>query len=212
MFQATHGSRARVALFMNRSRALAIVGTGATLALPWLVLATPPTSPTTRPIAERLTGLAGIENVARIAPGVYRGNQPTLEGLRTLKSLGVRTVVNLRHYHGKAEADGCREVGLDYLRIPLASTEEPSDADTRRFLAIVTDASRQPVYFHCWRGKDRTGTMCAVYRVAVQHWSAEDALAEMDAFGTFKGYRDLRRYVRNIAAAPTRVWPLPVVP
>ena len=192
---------------MNRRRLAVALGTA--LALPLAVLAGPPPAPTPRAAAERLVDLAGIENVALVAPGIYRGNQPTSEGLRTLKSLGIRTVVNLRHYHGRTEAEECRELGLDSVHIPLASTDEPSDADTRRFLAIVTDAKRQPVYFHCWRGKDRTGTMCAVYRIVVQHWSADEALAEMDAFGSFKGYRALRRYVRQVAAEPTRVWPLP---
>jgi tyrosine-protein phosphatase SIW14 len=178
-------------------------------------LATPAVSRTPapkRPFAERLAHLAGIENVARIAPGIYRGDQPSRDGLRTLKSMGVRTVINLRHYHGKGEERACRELGLDYVRIALATTDEPSDESTRRFLAIVTDPKRQPVYFHCWRGKDRTGAMAAVYRVAVEGWSAEDALAEMEAFGTFKGYHDLRRYVKHIAAQPTRVWPLPESP
>jgi len=34
----------------------------------------------------------------------------------------------------------------------------------------------------------------------------------MDAFGSFKGYHDLRRYVQRVALSPTRVWPLPVGP
>ncbi len=164
------------------------------------------------PRAERLEKLAGLKNVGRLAPGVYRGSEPSIEGLRTLKAMGVRTIVNLRHHHGKNEERACRELGLDYVRIALATTDEPRDEDVQRFLSVVTDAQRQPVYFHCMRGKDRTGAMAAVYRVVVEHWSAEDALSEMDAFGTFKAFRDLRRYVKRVAAEPTRVWPAPTAP
>jgi tyrosine-protein phosphatase SIW14 len=197
---------------MNRPSTTAALSISTALAVALPVLAAPLAASTARPFAERLSGLPGVENVARVAPDIYRGSQPSSEGLRTLKSMGIRTIVNLRHYHGKGEAKGCRELGIDNVHIPLASTDEPRDADVRRFLAIVTDPQRRPVYFHCWRGKDRTGAMCAVYRVVVEHWSAEEALAEMDAFGTFKGYRDLRHYVQKIAADPTRVWPLPHQP
>ena len=191
---------------MHRRRITTALGIGATLALPLLVLGASRTAPAQPPFAERLTELAGLENVARVATGIYRGNQPTHDGLRTLKSLGIRTVINLRHYHGKGEGEDCRTLDLDYVHLPLASTDEPNDMDVGRFLAIVTDPKRQPVYFHCWRGKDRTGMMCAVYRIAVEGWSAEDALAEMDAFGAFKGYHALHHYVQRIAGEPTLVW------
>jgi tyrosine-protein phosphatase SIW14 len=161
--------------------------------------------------AERVERLAGLKNVGRLAPGIYRGSEPTFEGLRTLKAMGIRTVINLRHHHGKNEERACRALGLDYVRIALATTDEPRDEDVRRFLSVVTDRKRQPVYFHCMRGKDRTGAMAAVYRVVVERWSAENALTEMDAFGTFKAFRDLRRYVKKIAAEPARVWPVPPV-
>ncbi len=36
------------------------------------------------------------------------------------------------------------------------------------FLRIVTDPKRVPVLVHCQAGADRTGTMCAVYRIAVR--------------------------------------------
>ena len=36
---------------------------------------------------------------------------------------------------------------------------------------------------HCNLGSDRTGTMCAVYRIAVQGWSKEDAVEEMTRGG-----------------------------
>jgi protein tyrosine/serine phosphatase len=150
------------------------------------------------PFAERIDRLAGVENVARVAPGIYRGSRPTDEGLDSLKKLGIKTVVNLRHYHGSAEEAGCKKRGLDYERIVLHSSDAPTDADARRFLQIVTDPARQPVYFHCWRGKDRTGVMCATYRMAVEHWTLADALAEMHAFGFYRGWHDLHAYVEGL--------------
>ena len=32
---------------------------------------------------------------------------------------------------------------------------------------------------HCQQGADRTGTMMAFYRIAVQGWPKDDAIAEM---------------------------------
>jgi len=157
--------------------------------------------------AARLEATPGLENVGLVASGLYRGSAPTREGVRTLKMMGIKTVVNLRHYHGSREGDWCREEGLDYVRLVLASSDAPRDEDVREFLKIATDPARRPVYFHCWRGKDRTGVMCAAYRMAVEGWSFDEANREMEAFGFFPGWRDLRRYVEGLASRTGGVWP-----
>jgi len=144
----------------------------------------------------------GVENVALVAPGIYRGATPGPKGLDGLKALGIKTVVNLRHYHGSTEEKLCRERGIDYVRVILESSDVPKDDDVRRFLGIVTDATRQPVYFHCWRGKDRTGAMCAAYRISVEGWPLDDARREMQAFGFYPGWRDLWNWVADYAARP----------
>jgi tyrosine-protein phosphatase SIW14 len=149
--------------------------------------------------AERVSGLAGVSNVGKVAPGLYRGNAPDEQGVASLKALGIRTVVNLRHYHGTKEEKLVRAAGLEYVRIILESSDAPSDEDVRRFLEIATDPRRQPVYFHCWRGKDRTGAMCAAYRMAVDGWTLAEARAEMESFGFYKGWRDLGRFVDGFA-------------
>jgi protein tyrosine/serine phosphatase len=71
------------------------------------------------------------------------------------------------------EADGLRRERISF------KTWHAEDEDVVKFLKIVTDKDKQPVFVHCQHGSDRTGTMCAVYRVAVQGWSKEDALREM---------------------------------
>lgn len=154
--------------------------------------------------AERIPDLRGISNVGRVAPGIYRGSTPTDEGLDTLKKMGIRTIVNLRHYHGSAESRACRKRGFNYVGIRLESSDAPSETDVRKFLAVMTDTSRHPVYFHCWRGKDRTGAMCAVYRMDIQRWPLKAALAEMDAYGFYKGWKDLREFVMGYSLKRSR--------
>jgi hypothetical protein len=59
----------------------------------------------------------------------------------------------------------------------------PEAEEVVRFLKIVTDPRRTPVLVHCQHGADRTGTMIAVYRIAVQGWSKAEAIREMTLGG-----------------------------
>jgi len=104
----------------------------------------------------------GLPNLHRVSPKLYRGAQPTREGLDELRRLGVRTIVSLRAFHG--ERDAVAAAGLGYERISF-KVWHPEDEDMRRFLAVVGDPARQPVFVHCLRGSDRTGTAVAVYRM-----------------------------------------------
>ncbi len=140
----------------------------------------------------------GIDNAARLAEGVYRGAQPDAAGMRTLKEKGFRTVVTLRT--GDSGAKAAAAEGLDVVEIPIVAglkSEPPSDEQVRRFFEVVLDPARRPVYFHCAFGKDRTGTMAALYRIEVDGWTPEQAVAEMDHFGFREWYRDLEKFVRG---------------
>ena len=139
-----------------------------------------------------------VRNFARVDEGLFRGAQPDAEGFRALRALGVRTVVNLRQLHDDDPED--LPEGLEVVEIPIhafVDSDPPSDEDVRRFFEVVLDPARRPVFVHCARGKDRTGTMCALYRMEVQGWSAEDAIAEMQRLGFHDLYADLERYVRS---------------
>ena len=85
-----------------------------------------------------------------------------------------------------------------YIWLPIPSSGEPSDETLQRFLAIVQDPAAQPVYVHCYRGKDRTGTMIAAYRILIEGWTTKDALGEMQEFGFFDGWVKLRRWVERL--------------
>ena len=118
----------------------------------------------------------GLDNFYQVSATLYRGEQPTKQGFQELARLGVKTVVSLRAYHGERET--VTRAGLGYERISF-KVWHPEDEDMRRFLAIVSDPARQPVFLHCKRGADRTGTAVAVYRICVEGWSREAAIDEM---------------------------------
>jgi len=140
----------------------------------------------------------GIPNAARLSEGVYRGAQPDAAGMRTLREKGFRTLVTFRTGHSEAKEAAAE--GLAVVEIPIEAnieSEPPTEEQVKRFFEVVLDPARRPVYFHCAYGKDRTGTMAAIYRIEVDGWTPEQAMAEMDHFGFRDWYRDLDQFVRD---------------
>ena len=138
----------------------------------------------------------GLPNLHKVSGGLYRGAQPTAEGMRELKKLGVKTVVSLRTFHSDRAMIG--DTGLAYVHLrmtPLAV----SDAAVAGFLKRVADKKRQPVFVHCLHGADRTGVLCAAYRIVVQGWSRDEAIREMTTggFGHHKLFANLTAYLRK---------------
>jgi protein tyrosine phosphatase (PTP) superfamily phosphohydrolase (DUF442 family) len=146
--------------------------------------------------AERLE-LPGVENLHKVSDFLYRGAQPTKEGMQQLKKLGIKTIVSLRSLH--SDRDEIGDTGLSYEHI-FMNTWHAEDEDVTRFLKIVTDPNRTPVFVHCQRGADRTGTMCAIYRVAVQNWGKDEAIEEMvkGGFGFLTRWQNLIDYIREL--------------
>jgi protein tyrosine phosphatase (PTP) superfamily phosphohydrolase (DUF442 family) len=124
--------------------------------------------------------LAGVPNLYRISGELYRSEQPSPQGMQNLKNLGLKTIINLRWLH--SDRDEIGDAGLTYEHIYMKAWH-PEEDDVVRFLKIVTDPKHTPVLVHCKHGADRTGTMIAVYRIAVQGWSKAEAIREMTEGG-----------------------------
>ena len=144
----------------------------------------------------------GLPNFHKVSGDLYRGAQPTPEGFRELKRLGIRTVVNLRALRSdrdELEDAGAAAAGLALEHISFKAWHA-EDEDVVRFLKIATDQAKTPVFVHCQHGADRTGTMCAIYRMAVQGWSREDAIREMTegGFGYHSIWKNLISYLQAL--------------
>lgn len=141
--------------------------------------------------------VGGVPNFFRVSDGLYRSAQPTAEGMRNLKRLGVTTIVSLRSFH--SDRDEIGDTGLDYEHIYMKAWH-PERKEAVRFLQIVTDPKRTPVLVHCQHGADRTGTMVAIYRVAVQGWTKEEAIREMTegGYGFHAIWTNLPAWIRDL--------------
>ena len=119
-------------------------------------------------------------NLHKVSDDLYRGAQPTEECLKELKKMGIKTVVNLRSFH--SDRDEIGETGLAYEHIYMKAWNA-EDEEIVRFLQIVNDPARTPVFVHCQHGADRTGTMSAIYRNAMQGWTKDEAMKELTEGG-----------------------------
>jgi protein tyrosine phosphatase (PTP) superfamily phosphohydrolase (DUF442 family) len=139
----------------------------------------------------------GLENFFRVDSGLYRGAQPDRQGMQELHAMGVRTVVNLRSLH--SDRDEMEGLPLQYEHIHMQAWY-PEDEDVVRFLRVATNPANQPVFLHCQHGADRTGTLIAVYRVAVQGWTKDEAIDEMmrGGYGFHGIWTNLTDYVRDL--------------
>jgi protein tyrosine/serine phosphatase len=139
----------------------------------------------------------GVRNSHKVSEELYRGAQPSGEGMRQLKKFGIKTIVNLRSFHSDRKEIG--DTGLSYEHIYM-KTWHPEEKEVVRFLQIATDKDRTPAFVHCQRGADRTGTMCAIYRIAVQGWSKDEAIEEITkgGFGFYSGWKNLINYICEV--------------
>lgn len=156
-----------------------------------------------------------IERFQRVDDRLFRGAQPTVEGFRRLRDLGVRLVVNLR-----MEADAKRtnerqiveSLGMRYVHLPVEdgnfftrSRVIPENV-IREFFSVLDDAKSGPVFVHCHRGADRTGALVAFYRIARHGWDNERALKEAREIGMRSWYRGLQtqigRFTTGVLKSP----------
>ena len=138
-----------------------------------------------------------IKNFGQINENYYRGGQPKEGDFAALKKLGIKTVINLRNDRLEKEAGWVNDAGMTYFLIPLTGNHPATAEQTEYFLRLVSDPANWPVFVHCATGRHRTGEMTAIYRIARDSWSADQAYAEMKKYGfySFPNHGSLKEYV-----------------
>lgn len=140
--------------------------------------------------------LEGVPNLHRLTPTLYRSEQPTARGMQNLEKLGIRTVINLRAFND--DLDEMRGTALRAVHVPVHTWHLETE-DIVKVMRELQHPENGPFLIHCQHGADRTGLMSAMYRMLEQHWTADDALAELvdGGYGYHSMWRNIRRYVRS---------------
>lgn len=142
----------------------------------------------------------GLPNLHRVSGALHRCAQPTTEGMKAAEKLGIRTVINLRGFNSDKDEVKGTNLKTEHIRF---NTWDVDEEDVVRFLQIVANTNSGPFLIHCKHGADRTGTMVAVYRMAIQGWKKEDAIKEMKegGYGYHKIWGNLIRYLNKLDVA-----------
>jgi tyrosine-protein phosphatase SIW14 len=140
----------------------------------------------------------GVPNFQKVNDQVYRGAQPTTIGFTSLAKLGIKTVIDLRQIGEHSQADEEKLVkasGMRYVSIPMRGMSAPTEEQITKILHLFYDASAGPVFVHCRRGADRTGTVVACYRISHDGWDNRKALREAKQYGMSMWERAMQSYV-----------------
>jgi hypothetical protein len=128
--------------------------------------------------------------------------------MQRLYDLGVRTVISFQDSDSNTgddaktrdvahavelESAAAAAVGIHFVSRPIDNSGEHSlqtmsddevfDLLTQRSQEILDDAKFGGVAYHCTAGHDRTGIVSAFIRMKYQHWSVDEAIAEMRRLG-----------------------------
>lgn len=131
------------------------------------------------------TAQSEIKNLHVVSEDLLRGAQPSYKGLTLLKKAGVKTIVNLRNEEKwiRSERVLAEKLGFKYVSIPLNSFKAIPQQAIDEFLRHALGPTSQPIFVHCMLGEDRTGLMCASYRMHRDRWPTQKAFDEAISLG-----------------------------
>jgi protein tyrosine phosphatase (PTP) superfamily phosphohydrolase (DUF442 family) len=116
----------------------------------------------------------GVDNFGFVSAEIWRGARPTPQGMTTLASMGVKTVINLEQDYNDAPP-------ADVKYVHLATPSWHCDKVNIPALLQAIQNSPKPIFIHCHAGKDRTGLAVAAYRLW-KGMSADQAIQELHNF------------------------------
>ena len=136
-----------------------------------------------------------LNNLYKIDSGVYRSEQPSHSDFKALEKYGIGESLNLRNRHSDNDEATGTTVKLHRVKMKAHSVDEEQLITALR----IIKNRKSPIVIHCHHGSDRTGAVCALYRIIFQNISKEDAIREMTdgGFGFHRIYKNIIRRIRE---------------
>lgn len=121
--------------------------------------------------------IRGIRNLYVYDDGFVSAGQPEISQFASVREAGFETVVNLRIGEPEEEADTVRELGMEYIHIPVVWLK-PTEADVAAFFAVMDEREGRPLFVHC-AVNYRASAFLYLYRILRRGVNREDAEADM---------------------------------
>ncbi|MBS2036820.1 dual specificity protein phosphatase family protein [bacterium] len=122
--------------------------------------------------------------LTRIDDYLWRGPQPD-ESIQE-KIPDLKALINLRPEDRRSQ-ELSKQLGLDYLHVPVQDMSVPSPAQVQDYLAYCASLTG-PALVHCFAGQGRTGLFVAAYRIFRGH-DPESAILLTNQETGLKGMR-----------------------
>jgi hypothetical protein len=141
--------------------------------------------------------LPHIPNLHEVSGNIWRGGQPDQKGWMQLQQLGIKTVVKLNTIDEATDL----APGMQIRSFPITVRDQLTGSDLDSMVPAAVAAIQPYTFIHCGSdartqseidqllgnqgGQDRTGLVCACYRVKCG-WSYGEAEKEMLSYGFHK--------------------------
>jgi protein tyrosine/serine phosphatase len=147
--------------------------------------------------AHQMKNTCNVPNFYKINDNLYRSAQPTEVGMAELREIvGIKTIINLRTLHSDSDEIGSTGLLNERLHVKAWHIE---DEDVIKVMRILSHKENGPFLIHCQHGSDRTGVMCAMYRILYQEWTKEEAIDEMvnGGYGFHPLWDNIIKYIQE---------------
>jgi protein tyrosine/serine phosphatase len=211
---------------VNFSRAFALALWSAYLISIGASAADSPSSATT---TKAVKAKEDLPNFHQVHPYLYRGGEPSKEGLRKIKEMGITTIFDLRNPGEKAydEKEAAKEMGIRYISMPMNS-KAPTAKQIKRLIDEIDKAkgsvveltdsgqaekiakqeaqktTKDAIFVHCAHGSDRTGCMIGIWRVMRDGYDYDTAYKEMRKYWFTPKFTNLSGAVRSAAGTKSQ--------
>jgi len=95
-------------------------------------------------------------------------------------------------------------LGMKYVNFPMRPFSAPSQEQMANLISFLLHNDSERIFVHCRRGKDRTGTVVACYRMQHDGWEKQQALSEAKKYGMSFTERGMQSFILHFTPAASR--------
>jgi tyrosine-protein phosphatase SIW14 len=135
-------------------------------------------------VADMHENAKNVKRLGKVDENLYRGGQPTYEGLKELQKMGIKRIINFRYEKDliAKEREQVESLGMEYISLPWAIFASYNHDVFEAFFDAIKDKDEKPTFFHCKRGSERTGVAAGAYMIRTQNASVDEAFKEIQKY------------------------------